>query len=254
MIDTHSHLYLEEFDADRDDAVRRALAAGVRHLVLPNVDLETFGRMVALHEAYPACTSMAMGLHPTSVGDGFRETLEEVRGKFDSCDFVAVGEVGIDLYWDKTYKEQQMEAFDTQLHWASGRGLPVIVHCRDGLETVVGVFRNYGGGLPCCVFHSFGGTRDDVALIRSFGDFYFGINGVVTFKNSRLSEVLEYIGLDRILLETDCPYLTPVPFRGKRNESAYVPYVAAKIADTLGLPVEEVSDATDRNAAAFFKI
>lgn len=252
MTDTHSHIYLEEFDGDRDEAIARAKSAGLRHLVLPNVDLETYGRMTAVHEAYPAYTSMAMGLHPTSVGEDFRAVLDAVRRLLDSRRFVAVGEVGIDLYWDKTFKEEQMEAFDTQLHWAEDRRLPVIIHSREATETIADVFRNYRGTLPACVFHSFGGTREDVALIRSFGDFYFGINGVVTFKNSRLAEVLDTIGLDRILLETDCPYLTPVPFRGKRNESAYVPYVAAKIADTLGVTVDEVSATTDRNAAALF--
>ena len=180
--------------------------------------------------------------------------MEKTRERLDRHTCVAVGEVGIDLYWDTTYKEQQMEAFDTQLHWAEERRLPVIIHCREGLPTITDVFRNYSGSLPACVFHSFGGTNDDVELIRSFGDFYFGINGVVTFKNSKLSETLPVIGLDRILLETDCPYLTPVPHRGKRNESAYVPYIAQKVADTLGVSIDEVSETTDRNAQNLFRI
>lgn len=254
MIDTHSHLYLEEFDNDRTEAMQRAVAAGLRHLILPNVDLETVEPMLQLHRQYPKYTSIAMGLHPTSVGENFREDLKKTRELLDRYPCVAVGEVGIDLYWDTTYKEQQMEVFDTQLHWAEERRLPVIIHCREGLPTIADVFRNYSGSLPACVFHSFGGTNDDVELIRSFGDFYFGINGVVTFKNSKLSETLPAIGLDRILLETDCPYLTPVPHRGKRNESAYVPYIAQKVADTLGVSIDEVSETTDRNAQNLFRI
>lgn len=254
MIDTHSHLYLEEFDYDRTEAMQRAVAAGLRHLILPNVDLETVEPMLQLHRQYPKYTSIAMGLHPTSVGENFREDLEKTRELLDSCPCVAVGEVGIDLYWDTTYKEQQMEAFDIQLHWAEERHMPVIIHCREGLQTIADVFRNFSGTLPSCVFHSFGGTNDDVELVRSFGDFYFGINGVVTFKSSKLSETLPAIGLDRILLETDCPYLTPVPHRGKRNESAYVPFIAQKIADSLGIGIDEVSATTDRNAQQLFNI
>lgn len=254
MIDTHSHLYLEEFDADRTEAMQRAEKAGIHTLVLPNVDLDTVEPMFRLCDNYPQRCHMAMGLHPTSVNAGFRTHLEQIKRLLDSRKFVAVGEVGIDLYWDCSFKEQQMEAFDTQLQWAEQRKLPVIIHCREGLETVADVFRNYSGQLPACVFHSFGGTRGDVDAIRSFGDFYFGINGVVTFKNSKLAEVLPYIGIDRILLETDCPYLTPVPYRGKRNESSYIPFIAGKIADTLGISVDAVSLATDRNACSFFNI
>lgn len=254
MIDSHSHLYLEEFDNDRDAAVARARSAGLKHLVLPNVDLATVEPMEKLHAAYPGFTSMAMGLHPTSVDCDYAANLAEIRRILDSGNFVAIGEVGIDLYWDATFRREQIEVFDTQLHWAEEKHLPVIIHCRDGLDDILGVFGSYTGNLPQCVFHSFGGTAEDVDRIRSYGDFYFGINGVVTFKNSRLSEVLPTIGLERILLETDCPYLTPVPYRGKRNESAYIPLIAAKIASTLGLPIEEVSDATDLNAASFFNL
>jgi hypothetical protein len=166
---------------------------------------------------------------------------------------VAVGEVGIDLYWDSTYRKEQMKAFSEQLRWAASRDLPVIIHCRDGLDEICDVFDGFGRTLPECVFHSFGGSLSDLHRIRRYGDFYFGINGVVTFKNAHVDDLLKPIGLNRILLETDCPYLTPVPYRGKRNESAYIPLIAEKIADTLGVSVEEVSEVTDRNAADFFK-
>lgn len=254
MIDSHSHIYLEEFDADRSDVVARARQAGVRHLVLPNVDLDTVEPMMALHRAFPAYTSVAMGLHPTSVGENFRSDLAAVKAIFDRGGFVAVGEVGIDLYWDKTYRNEQIEVFDEQLRWAERTCLPVIIHCREGLDDILWTFDNYGGTLPKCVFHSFGGTVDDVEAIRRRGDFLFGINGIVTFKNSKLGDVLPAIGLDRILLETDCPYLTPVPFRGRRNESAYIPHIAAKIAELLGTTIDEVSAQTDANAQRFFDI
>lgn len=254
MIDSHSHIYLEEFDADRSDVVARARQAGVRHLVLPNVDLDTVEPMMALHRAFPAYTSVAMGLHPTSVGENFRSDLAAVKAIFDRGGFVAVGEVGIDLYWDKTYRNEQIEVFDEQLRWAERTCLPVIIHCREGLDEILWTFDNYGGTLPKCVFHSFGGTVDDVEAIRRRGDFLFGINGIVTFKNSKLGDVMPAIGLDRILLETDCPYLTPVPFRGRRNESAYIPHIAAKIAELLGTTTDEVSARTDANAQRFFDI
>ncbi|MDD6668380.1 MAG: TatD family hydrolase, partial [Bacteroidales bacterium] len=251
MIDSHSHIYLEEFDADRTDVVARARQAGVRRLVLPNVDLDTVEPMMALHRAYPTYTSVAMGLHPTSVGENYRADLAAIKEIFDRGGFVAVGEVGIDLYWDKTYRDEQIEVFDEQLRWAEHADLPVIIHCRDGLDEILWTFDNYGGTLPGCVFHSFGGTVADVEAIRRRGDFLFGINGIVTFKNSKLGDVLPAIGLDRILLETDCPYLTPVPHRGRRNESAYIPHVAAKIAELLGTTIDEVSARTDANAQRF---
>ncbi|MDD6141206.1 MAG: TatD family hydrolase, partial [Bacteroidales bacterium] len=154
MIDSHSHIYLEEFDADRTDVVARARQAGVRRLVLPNVDLDTVEPMMALHRAYPTYTSVAMGLHPTSVGENYRADLAAIKEIFDRGGFVAVGEVGIDLYWDKTYRDEQIEVFDEQLRWAEHADLPVIIHCRDGLDEILWTFDNYGGTLPGCVFHS----------------------------------------------------------------------------------------------------
>lgn len=253
MIDSHSHIYLEEFDDDRNEVVRRAKEAGLSHIVLPNVDLETVDRMLSTHEQYPDYTSMAMGLHPTSVNEKYKEDLQKTYTYFADRHFVAVGEVGIDLYWDKTFRNEQMEVFDTQLHWAKDMDIPVIIHCRDGLDEVLEVFENFSDELPMCVFHSFGGSTADVERIRTYGDFYFGVNGIVTFKNSDLSTILPTIGLERILLETDCPYLAPVPKRGKRNESSFVPFIAQKIADTFGITVSEVSNTTDANAKRFFK-
>ncbi|MGN0213448.1 MAG: TatD family hydrolase [Muribaculaceae bacterium] len=254
MIDTHTHIYLEEFDADRPEVMQRALGSGVRHMLLPNVDLSTIEPMHRLHDAFADCTSMAMGFHPTEVNSDFRSALAAVERHFGKRPYVAVGEIGIDLYWDKTYCKEQLETFDTQCHWAVEMDLPIIIHCREGLEQVLQVFDHFSGPLPRGVFHSFTGSVDDVADIRRRGDFYFGINGIVTFKKSSLPQVLPVIGLHRILLETDSPYLAPVPNRGKRNESANIPHIAACIASHLGMSLDEVSAATDSNAHSLFGI
>ena len=254
MIDTHSHIYLEEFDVDRDDCIKRAKDSGVTHLVLPNVDMNSYAQMVDTHNRYPDFTSMAMGLHPTSVGENWEKQIALTLSCLDEYPFVAIGEVGIDLYWDTTFKEAQMKAFDAQMRWASERNMPVIIHCREALNEVLEVFSNFGRQLPECVFHSFSGSLDDVKRIRNFGDFFFGFNGVVTFKNAHLEDVIKYIGENNILLETDCPYLTPVPHRGKRNASAYVAYVAEKISSVLNVSVKHIKQVTDNNAVNFFRL
>lgn len=254
MIDTHTHLYLPEF-ADQPDgpaaAVRRAVDAGVHSMIFPNVDLTTVQPLEELAARFPGVVYTAMGLHPTEVRDDWRDTLAAIDAHLgDGSRHVAVGEIGIDLYWDATYRSQQMQAFDTQARHAARLGLPVIIHCREALSETLEVL----SGIPGlrAVFHSFGGDSADVDRIRRVGDFYFGINGIVTFKNSRLREVLPQIGLDRILLETDSPYLAPVPKRGRRNESAYLPYICAHIAQTLAVTSTEVDSATSANARDLF--
>lgn len=255
FIDTHTHLYLEEFQPSPADAVQRAIDAGVRLMMFPNVDLTTIKPMKQLHSLFPENVVMAMGLHPTEVNDNWQADLAVVEAELNSqARYVAIGEVGIDLYWDKTYIREQKECLDIQLQWAKDKNLPVIIHCREGLNEIIDVMKSRCGCLPSCVFHSFGGTIDDVALIREYGDFYFGINGIVTFKNSKLRDVLPAIGLNRILLETDAPYLAPVPHRGKRNESAYIVHVAAYIANTLGVSVDAVAEMTTNNAKKFFAL
>lgn len=253
MIDTHTHIYLPEFDEDRDEVMSRTLVAGVSHVVLPNVDLTTIEPMYSLHDRYRDYTSMAMGFHPTEVKEDYGKALDLVSDELDKREFVAVGEIGIDMYWDTTFRNEQMDAFAVQVQWALERELPIIIHCRDGLDEVLQVFDRFDR-LPRGVFHSFGGTADDVRRIRKYGDFYFGINGVVTFKRSQVPAVLPEIGLERILLETDSPYLSPVPHRGRRNESSYIPDIAACIAGHMEVPVEEVSAITDASARDLFKI
>lgn len=253
IVDTHTHLYLPEFEQP-SEAVKRALDAGVGHMVFPNVDLTTVEPMLALHREFPAETSVAMGLHPTEVNADWEKSLADIEAFMrDGTHYVAVGEIGIDLYWDKTFRREQMEVFARQVEWANELDLPIIIHCREGLDEVLEVLDG-ASAMPRGVFHSFGGDVDDVRRIRCRGDFYFGINGIVTFKNSRLREVLPEIGIDRIVLETDSPYLAPVPHRGKRNESAYIVHTAAYVAQTLGMTLEETAAATTRNAGSLFRL
>lgn len=255
-IDTHTHLYLPEFSDDTPgtlNAVDRAIAAGVQQFVFPNVDLTTIEPMEALAARYPGIVHTAMGLHPTEVKDDWDEVLSRILARFtDGAPYVAVGEIGIDLYWDKTFADAQMQVFDRQLTVAAERNLPVIIHCRDGLEPALEVLQGHKAARG--VFHSFGGTCQDVDRIRRTGDFYFGINGIVTFKNSALGHVLPEIGLERILLETDSPYLAPVPKRGKRNESAYLPFIARCIAANIDVDEDCVERATTDNARILFGI
>lgn len=255
LIDTHTHLYLDEFDGEKEQVVGRAVEAGVGMMMFPNVDLNTIGPMRWLHQACPANTVMAMGLHPTEVGVDYSTALTAVHDELmtNLPDYKAIGEIGIDLYWDKTYEREQADVFARQLEWAADLSLPVIIHCREGLDLALEVMKSTGRKLTG-VFHSFGGTAGDVEKIRRDFDFYFGINGIVTFKNCKVRDVLPAIGLDRLLLETDAPYLAPVPFRGKRNESAYIVNTALHIAQSLGVEFATVEQATERNARDLFQL
>ena len=254
MIDSHSHIYCDAFDEDRDQMIARAREAGVRHIIMPNENLESLNRLKAVRDAYGDYVSLTIGLHPEDVNDGFASVLAQMRAMLDAEPWVAVGEVGIDLYWDKTWRDQQVEALDEQLHWCVEKDIPFILHCRDGLDECLWVLDNFGGPLPRGVFHSFTGSVADVEAVRRRGDFYFGVNGIVTFKKSAVKEILPVVRLDRLLLETDSPYLAPVPHRGKRNESAFIPHICRFVAEQLGEAFETVSEATDRNAVALFRL
>lgn len=255
FVDTHTHLYLEEFAPTPQDAVKRAIYAGVTKMIFPNVDLSTINPMKELSSSFPLNTFMAMGLHPTEIKETWVEDLAKTKEEFNKHidKYIAIGEIGIDLYWDKTFRCEQMQALEQQFQWAIDANIPVIIHCREGLAEILEVLDRMNEK-PKGVFHSFGGTIDDVEQIRKRGDFYFGINGIVTFKNSKLRETLPYIGIDRILLETDAPYLAPVPHRGKRNESAYLIHTAAHIAQHLALTTEQVAQKTSYNAHQLFGI
>ncbi|MDE6445213.1 MAG: TatD family hydrolase [Muribaculaceae bacterium] len=252
MIDTHSHPYLPEFENGGTEAVDRAVAAGVSMIIMPNVDASSVEPMMRLHNACPDHTVMALGLHPTEVGNDWEEVVAEMEGRLREGGFVAVGEVGMDLYWDASRREEQMAAFERQLRLAEELRLPVIIHCREALAETLEVISRVNPSVPL-VFHSFTGSPSDVDRIREICDPMFGINGVVTFKNAKeLRESLPVIGMERVLLETDAPYLAPVPHRGKRNESAFIVHTLKTVADTLGMASSEVERATDNNARSVF--
>ena len=258
MIDTHSHIYAEEFDSDRDEALQRAREAGVERLMLPDIDSESRGRMVELALRHPEfCHAMA-GLHPTSVNDNarWREELDMVESMLSTplVPLYGVGEIGLDLYWSRDFFKEQREALHAQLELALQYRLPVVIHTRSAYAEMVDAVATYRGRGLRGVFHAYADDADMFRKLASMGDFYFGIGGVVTFKNSGLDRVVAEIPLERILLETDCPYLTPVPHRGKRNESSYVDYVCAKIAQIKGVEHSAVDVATSLNARELFAI
>lgn len=254
MIDTHSHIYSEEFDADRVEAIQRAKYAGVSQIILPNIDSETLAQMLALEAEYPDYCFAAIGLHPTSVKENYREELALVKSELERRKWIAMGEIGIDLYWDKTFLTEQIIAFKQQIEWALKYNLPVIIHVRDSFRETMQVLKPYKNSGLRGVFHSFTGTIEDALEIIEFGGFLLGINGIVTFKNSGLAEVVKQIDLKQILLETDSPYLTPVPHRGKRNESAYSLLVANKLAEVYNCTLQEIDEQTTRNAKSIFAI
>lgn len=254
MIDTHTHLYLEEFADDSAAAVQRAIDAGVDKMVFPNVGIDTLRPMKSLHRLFADASRMAIGLHPTEMAANWKDVLSEVEKEIPAEKWVAIGEVGIDLYWDKTFRDAQMEAFDIQLGWAERLMLPVIIHCREGLDETLEVIAGHHDLLERrLVFHSFTGSWKDVERIRKIADPYFGINGVATFKNAQsVRDAIPAVTLERILLETDSPYLAPVPYRGRRNESCYLPAICAKVAEVLSVEPAKVECATDAAAMPLF--
>lgn len=254
MIDTHSHIYAEEFDADRTETILRAKEAGISHIILPNCDSGTLPLMLALEAEYPNYCSAAIGLHPTSVNTNYLNELAIVKSELERRKYIAVGEIGIDLYWDKTFLPEQIIAFQQQLDWALEYNLPVIIHVRDSFkETMLALAPYKNTGLKG-VFHSFTGTIEEAREIIDFGGFMLGINGIVTFKNSGLAAVVAQIDIQNIILETDSPYLTPTPHRGKRNESAYVSLICKKLAEVYNISVQEIDEKTTANAKSLFAI
>lgn len=251
MIDTHTHIYMEEFDDDRDAVVDNAKSNGVQHLILPNVDVDTIGRLHNCHDLYPGFTSTAMGLHPTSVNDDFEKQLSVIKEDLFTGKHVAVGEIGIDLYWDKTYAEQQELALIRQLEWAQELDLPVILHVRKGYAEVFRVLSKFNNKRLRGVFHCFGGGVEELKKAVSLG-FFIGVGGVLTYKNSTLPAVLESVSLKNILLETDAPFLSPVPHRGKRNEPAYLVHVSSVLASIFKVNDQIVDKITTENAMSLF--
>ena len=256
LIDTHSHIYSEEFDDDRTVAVERAKAAGVEKIILPNIDSSSLERLSALVRTDTNYFYVANGLHPTSVNSDFRKELDAVfsESTFASLsNMVAIGEIGMDLYWDDTYLKEQAEAFDYQLAYAKGKNLPVIIHCRNAFSNIMDVMSSYKDSGLTGVFHCFSEDYEAAKRVVDMG-FYIGVGGVLTYKKSTLPEVVTKIPLTSILLETDSPYLAPVPHRGKRNEPAFVSCVAEKLALLLELDYGKVCEITSENAKKLFLI
>jgi len=255
MIDSHSHIYAEEFDADIAEAIQRAKDAGIKHIILPNVDSESsLPRMLALETNYPNYCSAAIGLHPTSVKSDYQQELKLLKSELERRSYIAVGEIGIDLYWDKTLLKEQIICFKQQIEWALEYNLPIIIHTRNSFRETMNALQPYKNKGLKGVFHSFTGSLAEAEEMLELGGFLLGINGIVTFKNSGLAETVSKIDIQNIILETDSPYLTPTPYRGKRNESAYLAIICKKVAEIYNISAEEVSKITIQNSLKLFKI
>lgn len=254
LIDTHTHLYSEQFDEDRGEMVQRALDAGVKKLFLPNIDSSSLQGMKELVEKYPAHCYPMIGLHPASVAENFEEELDLVAKEVKSGDYIAIGEIGMDLYWDKTFQKEQETAFRTQIKLAKENQLPIVIHCREAFDEVLQILDEENDQYLSGIFHCFTGNIEQAKHILSYGNFKLGIGGILTYKNAGLDKVLSQMNLEDLVLETDSPYLPPVPYRGKRNESAYMVKVAEKLAEIFGRNLKEIADITTSNALQIFSI
>ncbi len=259
MIDTHTHLYLQDAFPEQEgcDAVHRAIEAGVTRMIMPNVDTSSIASITAMRDKFPDNVFMAMGLHPTEVTDSWKHDLAIIEKHLDSVGMVGLGEIGMDLYWDASKRDHQIKAFKHQLEWAVERRLPVIIHQRKALQDTLDILKETDlEAIPAIIFHCFTEGVDSVRAIREIvPDAFFGIGGVVTFKNaSDMKQAIPEIGIQRIVLETDAPWLAPVPHRGKRNESSYIPVIAGSIAEILGIPPTQVESTTTDNANQIFNL
>ncbi|MBP5395547.1 MAG: TatD family hydrolase [Bacteroidales bacterium] len=247
--DTHTHLYLEDFDEDREEELRLCEEAGVRHLFFPNINMDSLAPMLRLCSEHPHCHPM-IGLHPSEVKEDYETVLAEMMGRIGEAPFAGIGEIGMDLYWDKSFAEEQKKALHAQLLLSQERDLPAVIHCRKAFAETWEVIRLLQGPLRG-VFHCFAGDTAQARLVISRG-FMIGVGGVVTYKNSGLQEVVRNVDIRHILLETDAPFLPPVPYRGKRNASHYIPLIAQRVAELKNLPLETVAEATTANAKQLF--
>ena len=254
IVDTHIHLYGEAFDDDRLDLIEKAKAEGVSHFFLPAIDSTYTGRMKALQKAYPQEVFLMSGLHPTHVNENYKSELDHVYKELtqSSEDYVAVGEIGIDLYWDKTFVKEQTLSFETQINWALAFDLPIVIHCRAAFDEIFEVLESYRSKPLYGIFHCFSGSLAQAQKAIDLG-FKLGIGGVVTFKNGKIDQFLNQLDLDSLVLETDAPYLAPSPYRGKRNIPSYINLVADKVAELYNIPREEVIEKTAATALALFR-
>ncbi len=253
LIDTHTHIYDHQFSLDRNETVQRALEASVGMMLLPNVDASTIAPMLELHEQFPDCTRVMMGLQPEEVKEDYKAVLAMMEKELECNMYIGVGEVGLDFYWDLTFEKQQLDAFETQLDWAKQLHLPLSIHCRNAFDKMVKILEKKQDGGLRGIMHCFTGTEDEAIVYLDLG-FHLGLGGVTTYKNCGVKDFLPRLSLDRIVLETDAPYLAPVPCRGKRNEPAFLVHTAQKIADVLQIPVEELAAVTTANSKALFRL
>lgn len=254
VIDTHAHLYDEAFRGDIAEVVARAKGIGVEKVFLPNIDETSWPGMLRLCASWPGIFYPMCGLHPTEVRADYAEVLDRMEARRKDAAFIGIGEVGLDLYWDRTFEREQKDAFVRQVEWAVAWRLPLMIHSRSAQAELVDLLSPYRSKGITGVFHCFGGTLDEAHELLAFDGFMLGVNGVLTFKKSGLPDVLQQVPLERIVVETDAPYLAPVPFRGKRNESAYLYYIISRLAEVYGLPVETIAWQTAENALKTFTL
>lgn len=253
FIDTHVHIYLDQFKNDLDAVVQNAKQNGVGILLMPNLDRHSIRDVKEVAATYPGVCLPMMGIHPCYVKEDIELQLEDIKAELDSGSYFGIGEIGLDLHWDKTFYPQQEEAFITQVKWAMEKDLPVSIHTREATPQAIALLKPLVSSKLKGVFHCFVGSEEEAKEITEMG-FHLGIGGVSTYKNSTLEKVLPTVSLDKLILETDAPYLPPVPFRGKRNESAYIPYIAKKVAEIYQLPLEQVAQTTTQTAKKLFNL
>ena len=253
ITDTHTHLYSEQFDEDRTQMMQRAFDAGISRFFIPAIDSSYTERMLQLEKNYPNDVFLMMGLHPTSVKENYKEELDHVKKMLDERDFYAIGEIGIDLYWDKSFLTQQQEAFKAQIKWAKEKKIPIVIHCRDAFDEIFEVLETEKGEDLFGVFHCFTGNLEQAKKAISY-NMKLGIGGVATFKNGKIDQFLNEINITNIVLETDSPYLAPTPFRGKRNESAYITNVIEKLVDIYKISFKEIAEITTQNSKQVFGV
>lgn len=252
LIDTHTHLYSSQFDEDRTKMIQNCIEKGITQLFLPNIDSESINGMMALVKEFPNNCFAMMGLHPCSVKENYKEELALVEEWLNKLDFCAIGEIGIDLFWDKSTLAIQQDAFRTQINWAKERNLPFVIHCREAFDEIFEIMDELNDDKMRGIFHCFTGNLEQANHIINYGGFKLGIGGVVTFKNAGLDKVVEQIDLKHLVLETDSPYLAPMPYRGKRNESSYLINIAKKVSEIHQIPLEEVAKITTANSKEVF--
>lgn len=253
LADTHTHLYLKEFDNDRDEVINRAVSNGVVKLLMPNIDIHSTDAMLKIADKYKDTCYPMIGLHPTSIKEDYLSQLETLETLFTQHSFIAIGEIGIDLYWDKTYIKEQMEAFSRQIDFALRSELPIVIHSRESFPEIFSVLEDFSDKNLKGVFHAFSGSIEDAKKAVAMG-FKLGIGGPLTFKNSNLDKIVEDIGIEHIILETDSPYLAPVPYRGKRNESSYICIINKKLSEIFRITEEESASITFDNSCRLFNI